>query len=353
MNNLARKDTYDGAEIGSYLQTFALIGNAAEIRQAGHDFLKRFPPQHRLEIASLLTWANPFFVADIPEEAAEKLMLQPSQFNELVMRAKLTARRSSQVNILLACAPKSASTFIESALRKALGLPSASLFTTTMGGYSASMLGANLREQQPDELALMRNGLNGKGYVAQHHARCTPYLARLLALYNIRPIVTHRNLFDTIVSMDDMIMAYRTGTGEEIDHYFDDAMPAGYGKLDVEDRLTILAHRSTTWLIQFYVTWKKCERAGLVSPLWISYEQDFLGDKTVLAERVCRYLGLANADPQKLALTFADKRGAENRRFNKGVAGRGRDMPASVRDMILKAASYYRDEEDISALIEG
>src|SRR5690606_35555781 len=231
------------------------------------------------ELASLMTWANPFFLPDIPDEAARKLSLDSSQFNEFVMRAKLTAQRSSQLNIMLACAPKSASTFIETALRKALDLPTASLFTNTMGGFAASMLGANLREQQPEELALLRNGLNGTGYVAQHHSRCTPYLAQLLDLYNVRPIVTHRNLFDTFVSLDDMVMAYRTGTAEDTKHYFNDALPTNYGTLDLEQRLTLLVHRNTTWYIQFYLSWKKCERAGLIRPLWISYEDDFLGDK--------------------------------------------------------------------------
>jgi hypothetical protein len=349
MDNLARKDNLD-AEIGPFLEKFSLIGDPAELKRAGHEFLGRFPAQRRLEIASVLTWANPFFLADIPEETAQKLSLNLNQFSELVMRAKLTAKRSSQLNILLACAPKSASTFIETALRKALGLPAASLFTATAGGYSASMLGANLREQEMDELALIRNGLNQTGYVGQHHTRCTPYLAQLLNTYNVRPIVTHRNLFDTFVSLDDMIMAYRTGGAADAGLYFSDGLPANYGRLDAEDRLTILAQRNTAWFIQFFVSWKACERAGLVRPLWISYEEDFLGDKAALAAKVSRHLGPV-ADPQKLADAFEDKRGAEARRFNKGVAGRGRDMPEAVRAIILKTASYYRDDEDISPLV--
>lgn len=351
MDNLARKDTLD-AEIGPFLEKFSLIDDLSELRQSGHEFLGRFPAERRLEIASALTWASPFFLADIPEEAARKLSLNLNQFSELVMRAKLTAKRSGQVNILLACAPKSASTFIETALRKALGLPAVSLFTATAGGLSASMLGANLREQELDELALIRNGLNRAGYVAQHHTRCTPYLAKLLTTYNIRPIVTHRNLFDTFVSLDDMVMAIRTGGPEDVRRYFGDGLPANYARLDIEDRLTILVQRNTAWFIQFYLSWKNCERAGLVRPLWISYEVDFLGDKAALAEKVSRHLGPI-ADPQKLADAFEDKRGAESRRFNKGVAGRGLDMPASVRDIILKTAHYYRDDADLTPLIGG
>jgi hypothetical protein len=352
MDNLARTDTLD-AEIAPFLDVFSRIGDADELKRRGHEFLGRFPPQRRLEIASALTWANPFFIAEIPAAAAGKLALNMDQFAEFVMRAKLTASRATQLNVLLACAPKSASTFIESALRKALGLPTASLFTATINGWAGSMLGANLREQEADELALIRCGLNGRGYVAQHHMRCTPYLAGMLDFYNIRPIVTHRNLFDTFISLDDMVCGYRPGRPEDADYYFSDGLPANYGALDVEERLTILAQRNTAWFIQFYVSWKKCERAGLVKPLWISYEEDFLGDKQRLAARVSQHLGAGVADAVKLADAFEDKRDAATRRFNKGIAGRGAEMPQSVRDIILKTAHYYRDEEDLTPLLGG
>ena len=352
MDNLARKDTLD-AEIGPFLEMFSKIGNAGDITLTGHEFLARFAPQRRLEIASALTWANPFFIADIPEETARKLAVNMDQFAEFIMRAKLTAKRSGQLNILVACAPKSASTFIEAALRKALGLPTVSLFTATTDGLAGSLLGANLREQEADELALIRCGLNNRGDVAQHHMRATPYLAQMLKIYNIRPIVTHRNLFDTLVSLDDMVLENRAGGSQDRRKYFGDGLPANYGRLEPEDRLTILAQRNTAWFIQFYVSWKACERAGLVEPLWISYEDDFLGDKQRLAERVSGFLGANMTDAGKLADAFADKRDAGARRFNKGVSGRGRDMPQSVRDIILKTARYYRDDEDLAPLIGG
>ena len=48
------------------------------------------------------------------------------------MRSKLTIKNSRQPNILLACAPKSASTFLHGALVRALGLPSACLFAALL-----------------------------------------------------------------------------------------------------------------------------------------------------------------------------------------------------------------------------
>ena len=65
----------------------------------------------------------------------------------------------------------------------------------------------------------------------------------------------------------------------------------------------LLAQRWTAWLVQFFVTWKKCERLGLIRPLWVSYEDDFLGDKHLLATRVAGFLGVDMAAAARLALS--------------------------------------------------
>jgi hypothetical protein len=306
------------------------------------------PSSKALHAASMLSFANPFFLPQVDDHTAADLSLSMEMFAEHVMRAKLTARRAPQPNILLACAPKSASTYLHSVLTRALGLPSACLFAATLDWASAALHGSALREQEPDELALIRNGLNGRGYVAQHHCRCTPYLSSLIDTYNIKPIVTHRNLFDTIVSVDDMMMDWRSRPGT-IDHgYFADGLPAGFERLERADRLMILAQRHAPWLTQFYLSWKFCERAGFVRPLWISYEKDFLGDKERLAARIAAFAG--TGDPSAIAALLAD-RGGKSTRLNQGIAGRGADLPQAVRNYILSAVRPYRDDEDLSPLI--
>jgi hypothetical protein len=302
MDSLARQDNIDH-EIMPFLQKIARISDPAVVHSLCHAFLYRFPPERGLEIAALLTYA------------------------------------------------KSASTFIQDALCKALNLPTGGLFTATIDAGSGSMLGANLKEQEPDELALIRNGLNRRGYVAQHHARCAPYMARLLAFYNVRPIVTHRNILDTIVSMDDMVMEWRVPGAPAASYFFNDAMPGNFHNRDREDRLMMLAQRWTAWLVQFYISWKKVERMGLIKPFWISYEQDFLGDKQLLAARIAAHLGADMAATARLAKAFEDRSDAGAKRLNKGVAGRGKDIPDRVRDQVLRIAGFYRDEEDISALV--
>lgn len=341
------------AEIPIFMEKFSTLANPAMIQLAAHEFLARYPAERRLGLASALSWNNPFYVPDIQGDAARSMAIGIGQLAELTMRAKLTASRAPQLNLLLACAPKSASTFIAAALQSALGLPAASLFAATPRIHAVSLMGGNLMEQEPEELALIRNGLSGTGYVAQHHSRCSPYLGLMLRTYNVQTIVTHRNLFDTFVSLDDMVMGYRNDSDRQEGYYFSDGLPSNYGKLDLEDRLTILVQRNTAWFIQFYVSWKKCERANLVKPLWVSYEKDFLGDKRGLAERIIQHLGLDPQAAAKLLAAFEDKTDGAAKRLNKGVAGRGGAMPESVRALIERAAHYYREEEDLSPLLGG
>jgi hypothetical protein len=323
--------------------------NHADMLAKGNAFISNIRADKALHAASMLSFANPFFLPAVSDQTAADLQVSLETLAEYMMRAKLTIKRSHQPNILIACAPKSASTFLHAALVKALRLPSACLFAATLDWGSAAVHGSALREQEPDELSLIRNGLNGRGYVAQHHTRCTPYLSRLLGIYNIRPVVTYRNLFDTIVSVDDMMMEWRSKPGT-IDHgYFADGLPENFERLDRADRLMVLAQRHTAWLLQFYLSWRTCDRLGLVKPLWISYDTDFLGDKALLASRIAQFAGIG--DTETIAAALEDRSAGKSKRLNQGVAGRGRDLPDDVRDYILSVVRPYRDDEDMTPLI--
>ncbi|MGR6431560.1 hypothetical protein ACU5AY_11655 [Rhizobium sp. PAMB 3174] len=318
-----------------------------------NEFLGKLDPREQLAAASVFSLTNPFFLPAVDDEVVSRLAFNLDQFSELLMRAKLSAARARQPNILVACAPKSASTFISGTLRRTMSLGGANLMAASLYMQTPYAMGIVLREQETDELALIRHGLNQRGYVAQHHVRATPYLCRQLKTFNIMPIVTYRNLFDSIVSLDDMFRKARQkgSTGNADVDYFLDALPDRYHEMDDETRLTALVHLQAHWFLQFYLSWKKCERMGFVKPLWVSYEKDFLNDKPGLAERIAAYVGPDYLDASKLAEAFADTETARGERLNKGVAGRGAQMPESVRRLILEIAEPYRAEEDLSELV--
>lgn len=338
-------------EVTSFMDALSLEDNPERIQRLAMEFLVHIPIERRLAIASALAFANPFFLPDMDPDSARSLGIDIEQFAELTMRAKLTAKQARQPNILLACAPKSASTFISGALADAMNVPRVNLSTPCHSAMSSSVLGANLRSQEMDDLALIRNGLNRRGYVAQHHVRCTPFLAQQIRIYNLKVIVTIRNFFDSLVSMDDMVTEWRGDSLPVNQRFFDDGLPAGYERLPFEERLEILVDVHAAWYAQFLVSWKKCEAFGLVAPLWISYEHDFQGDKAVLAERISAFIGCDDCKVERLAEALQSKEKAKALRLNKGIAGRGRVVPDAIRDRATALLRRYQDDCDLSLLV--
>ena len=341
----------DEINIPEMLNYIASVADPLELQIAAQTFLEKVPAERGLEVATALSFGNPFCIPNVDAENAKQLAISVQQFAELIMRSRVTCNHAKQPNILIACAPKSASTFIWASLQRATNLPGVSLAAAAMSPQSTSQLGMNLREQETDELALIRNGLNGMGYVAQHHIRCTPFLCQQMNLYNIRPIVTYRNYFDTLISLDDMFMEWRS-SGEITDfRFFDDGLPANYFDMDAEDRLHLIADRSTTFYIQFYLTWKKCEAMDLIKPLWVSYEDDFHSDKAELAQKIADFIGGDYIDAKALAAEFRKTGPEKAARFNKGKVGRGENVPQSVRDKVHSIFEPYQGEADFSDLL--
>lgn len=313
------------------------------------DFIMSFPPEDALAIAAVLGATNPFYLPNIPDEHFERLRVTKEQFLNALMRTRMTLQRSDNMNILVACMPKTASTFTQAALKNAFTLGTANLFAAAL---NSSGLGSNLMEQEPDEVALILAGLRGNGYVAQHHMRMSPYVGEMLNRYNVRPIVLYRNILDILVSIDDMILRDRKKMGDNVMHFSNDSLPKNFHLLDRDERLTILAIMKVWWLIQFYVSWQKFAYLGFTKPLWVSYEKDFLGDKKMLVTRIIAHLGQQDkVNPNKVLEAFLDKSGADEKRINIGVAGRGADVPDKVKEIVKIAAGAFSDEIDMTPII--
>ncbi|HWU60658.1 MAG TPA: hypothetical protein VN112_01410 [Ensifer sp.] len=327
--------------ITKFATAFADVHDKARLDAVGNAFLDKLPPERMMDAAAQLYNANPFFLPRMDPEEARNMGISTEILAQVLMRASLTARHAKQANILVACAPKSASTFIAGALAKAGRLPVVPLIHTMASAATATLFGINNREQEIDQLALLRAGLNGRGYVTQHHTRCTPYLCHMLETLNVRPVVTYRNIFDSLVSVDDMITEAHRSVPAERDIYAFDGLPKSYRTMERAERLYLLAVRMTYWYVSFYVSWRKCEADGLVAPLWVSYDEDFLGDRDALASRVSTFIGPEYLDPDILAAHLKNDR-AEGMRVNIGRAGRGKDVPDDVRDMVMRIANSFR-----------
>ena len=119
-------------------------------------------------------------------------------------------------------------------------------------------------------------------------------------------------------------------------------MPRGFATLDREARLMLVAGRFAAWIAEFHLSWKHAEREGVVRPLFLSYEQDFLGGRHMLARKLSEFLG-----PKASAIRLSAL--LDNR--DVPAAGQGKDMPRAVRDFVLRMIDGYGQGEDLTLLL--
>lgn len=339
---------FDEGQVDQIQTHAANLADPSQLNEFAKAIFERIPAESHFEIASALADAHPFFRPAVPEDD-EGHGLDYDAFRRLVFKARLSATPAREPRVLLACPPKSASTFLSQALASALGVEKQSLSCPSHTPRSSSTLGANLREQELDDLALLKRCLRRRGFVAQHHVRCSPYLCGQIALYGLRPVVTTRNIFDSLVSLDDMYVSWRQTT-DPLTAFFNDGLPAGYAELPLERRLELLVDRWLYWYVQFYVSWRQCEGHSALTPLWVSYETDILGDAKALSEKIGEGLGLAGDDLGALEAALAAKQDDDASRLNQGVAGRGAAFPEPLRDRVMGLIKTFEDEVDLSPM---
>jgi len=286
---------------------------------------------------------DPF--ARLPDAEAARLsaIALPQPLGALIA-ARHAATRLQAPRYVVFCMPKSGSSFVQSALQHALELPLVSL-TSFGSGLQSTRYGMNPREQELDELAVIKSVLASPGgFVAQHHTRYTQYLALQAAAFGLTPILTLRNILDALVSFDDMLLDWRRGKPPQ-DVWTADplALPRDYPELPAADRYSLLARSHGVWLVQFFLSWKRGARQGLISPLTLGYEKHVL-DPPQLTQALAEGLGLTTAQTARLA-AYAARPDPARSRLNVGRAGRGRDLvPDDCRAFLLDYARVFRDE---------
>jgi hypothetical protein len=153
-------------------------------------------------------------------------------------------------------------------------------------------------------------------------------------------VVLVRNIFDTLVSLDDHL--------RQEDH----RAPTGYvhrqcWQMDFEDRLDYLIQVHLPWYFNFFVSWR--EAADRIQILWMTYERLFDDVPHALAE-VLTFHGLS-VGHERLTQVADTLRDADTR-FNKGVCGRGDDLLSEAhKDAIRRLAAVWQLDTGALALI--
>ncbi|MDC1287111.1 sulfotransferase domain-containing protein [Gammaproteobacteria bacterium] len=230
-----------------------------------------------------------------------------------------------QPGIIIACMPKSGSTFLTNALSD---ITHSRLITPTNGGPQD--------EQNLDYPTLV--DLFGTRFVAHIHLKASDTNVQKIVDFGLKPVVLVRNLFDVVVSINDHLAREDT---KAFNIYIDKNF-LELTKAEQYDRIIDLV---LPWYINFYVSWSSVKS---IDPYWLNFE-DLISDNQGSIEGILDYCGISQ-DPDKIGNAIANL--PKNRtRFNRGVGGRGRkELSATQIDRILKLTKYY-PETDFSRIL--
>ena len=244
-----------------------------------------------------------------------------------VKQFRRTIRPDRHVHIFVACFQKSGSTYLTELLSEITGFPSRAL---------VAAYGHN--DQDVHEYALEE--VEGRSSVTQQHAKGTANNVDLLKKFGIRPVVLVRDIFDVTISLYDHIERGR------------DRVPTGfvhreYRNLTRDEKLLYLVRVHLPWYFNFFVSWR--EASGALDTLWLTYEGLF-ADQVATVSRVLEFYGLST-DRATIEAAIRSTAGAKRTRFNVGVAGRGRDLPALHRQAVLDLAAVWGiDKRDMQMI---
>lgn len=217
--------------------------------------------------------------------------------------------------VLLACMPKSGSTFLSSAIAALPGFARAHL----VPGYSR-------REQELCVEKLKECAALGS-YVAQHHVRYSDVTQEYVNKFELRPIILVRNIFDIIPSL--------------VDHHSREGCvyPAAFAPFDIairsaEEQIRFVTQMAIPWYFNFFMSWNQCQ-----NKLLVTYEE-FIFAPDLTLQRICEYLNFPVSELEiHEAIQMA---GTSGLRKNKVTPGRGELLPSDCIEEIKRMAFYYR-----------
>ncbi len=237
------------------------------------------------------------------------------------MRAWLRGKRRFP-HLLVACFPKSGSTYLSKALQGLSGYPE--YYLAEEGGHN---------EQDVSHRALRRARCAA---VVQQHVKATSGNLALLKEFGVRPIVHVRNLLDVVVSLRDHF------------HREDSRAPTGFvhqefWRLGQQEQFDYLIHMHLPWYFNFLVSWHEAERE---IPLVRSSYEELFADRAGTLRRLAAFHGLpVNDTAIARALDYA---ALQHTRLNQGVSGRGQQsLSPRQRDAICRLGKLWHVDPKI------
>lgn len=216
--------------------------------------------------------------------------------------------------VLIACMPKSGSTFLSNAVSRLPGFRKVSLIGSFTGRSDKEI-------NFPKALRKYRYN-----YSCQQHVKYNENTAAAIEAFGITPVVLVRNIFDCVLSIRDHL---RREAVESPVAYFLPEHPS----LPDDELESAIVRLAIPWYIHFYVSWTHCPNAT-----WVTYEEATQNTAAAI-EKILRnsHRRFDRATIEK-AVNAANP---EKDRKNVGRAGRGASLSEENKDIIRRYRSFY------------
>lgn len=221
--------------------------------------------------------------------------------------------------LLVACVPKSGSSFLRIALSRLTGWKEVRAFAP-----------ADQFDQEFHVPSLVESA-RIPGVIQQHCLATEPNL-QILEAFRIRPVVLVRNFADALLSLVEF---FRGGA------YQTTLFQRDFNRLSPEAQIDLLLEHRMPWYFEFVASWQEVERTKRLPVCWLSYEE-LIADEAGTLRRLIEYWKLQVPDEKaRIEKALADaKADTERTRFNVGRAGRGK--AALSPRQLERLASYAR-----------
>lgn len=228
---------------------------------------------------------------------------------KLALRPRVLGRTKTP-SLMIACFPKSASTFLQNLVQESQRALQHGSFVPAYGR----------REQVIDEAVVRRNRLYGRSIVAHQHARANEHLLDACRKNNIRILVLTRNLPDALVSLRDHV------DNEGPDGFMFTATSSEWTAMSELERYQLLGEYALPWYVEFAAGWIEVIQRGLPFVDHVTYHQVVGESKKDLSAALLR-LGFEGIRPDVLtAKARTLEQSPVMSRINKGSSGRGNQV---------------------------
>jgi len=241
-------------------------------------------------------------------------------------KKSLAATRGDNKIVLIVSFPKCGSTYLMNTL----------LNLSDHGAYRLCYR----NEQNDHDLYLPYLSMwNQHGVISLVHMKATLPNVELIKLFDIRPIITVRNIFDTVASLLNNLNQGKLDSTKALGYSF---LWQDQTIMDMSDerKIDCLIDFAVPWCINYYVSWIYFTRQGQFEAKWVHYD-DIMDNWEATIRSTCDFVGMGHKCTDEALVPLKQSRNSPYNSTKQGADLNPLSMEQKKR--IVNMISYYPD----------